>query len=505
MNAPRGSVAQRLPGASTRATDPAGVDRPVADRRLGWALAAVAGLVVLLQFAVVDLGRPISWDEAIYLSQVRPDVDALFFSVQRTRGIVAIVAPVAAWSDSVFAVRVWLVLLSGVGLWVAFHPWIRRVGAAAPVAAAGYGTTWFVLVSASEVYPNAMAALAAAAVVGWFLRAVGEDGGRREHVALAVSVAVLTVIRPTEAVFVCAGLVPALVGLRLVRGRPVVLAMLGGGALGLLPFLAESVARWDGVRARLEAMVSITTGVEAAAPLWRQYVALLDGPLQGPLAQPEVPLFGVAWLAAAAALLGAGWVTLGRRHQLRVAVALTGAVLALLLPYLLTNPYSYLRFLLPSWAVACGLAAVGVVGVVQWLASRPGGVRIPGVAVIIVLVAGWLTAQAVLAAASSARLADVRASSVAVGEFVAAQAAGQPCAVSAEYGFPQVAFVSGCDGDRIVPGEGDVPFADAAADVRVYAAVKNNIADDSPLASWEAVDVPAQDAEGWTLYIRPDR
>lgn len=83
-------------------------------RRWYLALAVVAACYTLIQLVFltkVGLG----WDESVYASQVAHGVPPSDFSAPRARGVPLLLAPVAIFTASATALRVYLALLSGAG------------------------------------------------------------------------------------------------------------------------------------------------------------------------------------------------------------------------------------------------------------------------------------------------------------------------------------------------------------------------------------------------------
>ncbi|MBI3648177.1 MAG: hypothetical protein HY240_05460 [Actinobacteria bacterium] len=112
-------AASSRPGEDRPAGAPAAAGNGARRVRLALVLVGVGWLAA--QLLVCSPHRPPSWDEAIYLSQVRPP--ALPFAASRSRGIVALAAPVVAAGGSIFQVRVWLAVASALALVAAFWPW----------------------------------------------------------------------------------------------------------------------------------------------------------------------------------------------------------------------------------------------------------------------------------------------------------------------------------------------------------------------------------------------
>ncbi|MGZ8625616.1 MAG: hypothetical protein ACXWXK_02925, partial [Actinomycetota bacterium] len=127
---------------------------------------AVGGLYLLAEIALLSIGRAVSWDEAIYLSQVDPDVAAMPFVASRARGITLLALPVVQLGGSLELVRLFLALASAGALIAAYLGWTRIVGIGAAVAAFAFGSTWVALLYGSELMPNLWSALLAVAAVG---------------------------------------------------------------------------------------------------------------------------------------------------------------------------------------------------------------------------------------------------------------------------------------------------------------------------------------------------
>jgi len=116
--AERRSLWQRLPGADSL-----------------WWLAAVASAFTLVQLLFVRL-HGLSWDEAVYVSQVSRHVPAALFDPARSRGIPLLVAPIALITSSITALRVYLAIASGAALFCSLLAW-RRLRPGWPSAACG--------------------------------------------------------------------------------------------------------------------------------------------------------------------------------------------------------------------------------------------------------------------------------------------------------------------------------------------------------------------------------
>ena len=357
------------------------------DRRPQVALLAVAAVYAAVAL-VIGWRTRFGWDESVYISQVARGVPAAFFSAPRARGISWLVAPVASFTTSVAAVRIYLGVLAGAGLVAAFWPWLRlRRGAVVPLAAAVFAVSWQALFYAPQAMPNLWVALPAVAATGWFIRAAGaEDGGDRrlEYAGVAVAVCVATIVRPSDGSWLALPLLAAVIGVRHWRKAPLGAAVLGGAVLGWLPWVVEALARFDGPLHRLRLAADIQGGT---SPQFAVVTALrgVDGPLLcRPCDRPVPTLGAVVWVVGALALVTA--VVTARRYGRAASTWLPTVVGgSLAVPYFFLVYYTAARFLLPAYAV---LAVPVAEGLLVWggsLASVTGR-RAAAVAVAAVVV-----------------------------------------------------------------------------------------------------------------------
>ena len=169
----------------------------------------------------------LSWDEVVYVSQVSGHAPAAWFDPARARGVPLLVAPVAALTGSVAALRVYLSVACGFGLTLALWTW-RRLRPAWVLGLAGvvFGGLWVAQYYGPQAMPDMWSALGGLAAVGCFLRWV-RSGGSWSLGGLGASVAFVTLVRPGDAVYLAAPLavasvagVAALAAGRGDRGRP---------------------------------------------------------------------------------------------------------------------------------------------------------------------------------------------------------------------------------------------------------------------------------------------
>lgn len=317
----------------------------------GW-LAAVAVAFTLAQLALVRPGMGLGWDEAVYVSQVSGHAPAAFFSAPRSRGISLLVAPIASWTSSTSMLRVYLALLSGLGLFLALRAW-RGLFPVRVVALAGalFATLWVTVFYGPEVMPNYWVALGALAGVGCFLRAQADRRDRAALWGVGASAALMALMRPTDAVWVVIPLFVALVCVRRWRRPRLLAALVAGLGTGGAAWVAEAYISFGGLGARLADASLIQGGLGWNIAVLDQLRSLrgqtLCRPCTGSVPAPEL----IAWWFALPLLAALGLVLAVRAR--RTAGTLLPLVCATTagIPYLFMIGYAAPRFLLPFYAL----------------------------------------------------------------------------------------------------------------------------------------------------------
>lgn len=477
----------------------------------------------LLSLALVPLTLSLGWDEIVYASRFPPYAPATPFSAPRTRGVPLLIAPVAAWSDSVVLLRVWLTLLSTGALYLGFRPWLRVFAhrpAVVGVAAGLYGTLWFALFYASAAMPNHYTAMGITAAVGLFL---GVAPGRLVLTGIAAGLALATLMRPNDGAAVA---VPLLVAALLVpawRTRGRVLAVVGGVVAGLLPWVVEAYVRFGGVRERLTDASDVQGGLRPLAAIEAQFTAL-DGPLLcRPCTADQLRFAASGWwillpLLVAAGLWAAGrakedphaatrratpQTTTGatpratpqatRKASLRALWLAVAVAAAAALPYLLLVPYGAPRFLLPTHALLAIPAAVGLLALADRAKRtlRPlSSLRLLAMAVAALLVA-HVAVQIALAFGNARIQAGARGDWDRITDVLYAQGVRAPCLLKGNTSVIPIAYVSGCSAAR-------------QDDRRQPAALVLRGKQPPRWArDWRRHPVPDTYAPGWTVLVPP--
>ncbi|MFM9373144.1 hypothetical protein [Streptomyces sp. Da 82-17] len=322
---------------------------PDAVRPLPW-LAAVAAAFSLVQLVLVVPGTGLGWDETVYVSQVSPQAPAAFFSAPRARGITFLVVPVTELTTSVTALRVYLALLSGVGLFIALWVWRRLLPTPVLAVAGGlFATLWVTAFYGAQVMPNLWVAYAALVATGCFLRAI-RRGDRGMLPCVAAAVAFAAFMRPVDAVWLALPLALTAL-LKRARRLLLLLPLAIGLIIGWAPWIIEAFMRYGGFSARLERASEIQGQLGAYFAVDDHARALsgrvLCRPCDVPWDQPDTSIW---FLLLPLLLAGGAWAAVRTRRQAAVLLA-TGTGLALAAPYLFTVGYAAPRFLLPAYAL----------------------------------------------------------------------------------------------------------------------------------------------------------
>lgn len=330
-----------------------------------WLLVLVAVLHGLTPLVLLGPHWGFGIDETVYLSQLNRHVPAALFSAPRARGTTLVAAPVTALTDSVAAVRVWLAVLSAVGLFLAYRPWLRIIDAnIVALAALLFTSIWSVAYYGFEAMPNEWVAFAVLVATGYVVRLLRE-GCSRHLVWVVLSTALAALFRPSDAGFAAAGLVLACVVVRApVRWRVRAgCAAVAGAGLGTVQWVIEAYTSFGGLAARIHAAQAEQGGGGLRFSGLAQARSLAGPLLCRAGCHADAPMvFRLWWVVGAALVATAIW--LGR-HRLRqgadivvVLVALTSAA-----QYVLTVGYAAPRFLIPSYALLalpCASALVGL-------------------------------------------------------------------------------------------------------------------------------------------------
>ncbi|MFD6350367.1 hypothetical protein ACFWF9_37485 [Streptomyces roseolus] len=477
--------------------------RPTGGRRppgRAWPLVAVAAAFVLAQLALAVPGTGLGWDEAVYVSQVGGNAPPAYFSAPRARGVSYLVAPVAAFTASTGAIRLYLALLSGAALLGVLWLW-RPVLPVRVLAVAGalFAGLWVTLFYGPRVMPNLWCAFGALAAVGCLLRAVAPPGrDRRSAAGLGAAVAGVTLLRPADGLWLALPLTAAALLVPAWRRRPVLpAAAVAGLVLGAVPWVVEAYASYGGLAARLHRAGEIQGSLGWYFAVDDHVRALAGRTLCRPCDVPWVHPWTALWWFPLPLLVAGGLVAAVRAGRGTAAVLATVTAASLAFPYLFTLGYAAPRFLLPAYALLALPVAECVLGVVG--AVRPA--RRPLVAGL--LAAGFLAHLAVQYAVLDRAVGysrSVRAQFTGVAAALGALGVHPPCTVTGREYVP-IGYYTGCSSRQPRGHDGSITEAGLAelARYRPLAVVVH--ADKAPpayAADWPVTRLPS--APGWRAF-----
>lgn len=362
-----------------------------------WWLVAVAVVFTAAQLEFIPLHLAMGSDEVVYVGQVSIHTPPVWFGPARARGITLVVAPVSVLTSSVTALRLYLAVVSGLGLFGALAAW-RRLRPAWVLALAGllFGGLWVVQYYGPRAMPDLWLALSGLAAVGLFLRAAAQLGptaraaqpagtvqparaaqptgtaqpgrSRWALAGLAACLAFATLTRPGDAVFLALPLL--LAALAMWRRWQLAVAVVAGLAAGALEWVIEAYARFGGVTARLHMATGTQGGLGFHLGMWAQLQAL-DGPTQcRPCTIGWQDRWLSVWWLALPVLVALGLFAARRTGRTRSGLLAVVCGVSVALQYLVLIDYAAPRFLIPAYA----LLAVPVADGLGWLLTgvRPG-------------------------------------------------------------------------------------------------------------------------------------
>jgi hypothetical protein len=437
------------PQAGPRARVTAGL--PFSRWGVAWIIAAaVAFTLAVLLFD--SLRIPLFWDESVYASQISQHAP-MGWAAERARGLPLLVAPVTLLTGSVVALRVYLVLMAGIGLFLAMLTW-RGWYPDWVVALAGviFGGLWVTQWQASLLLPSYWSAIGGMAGVGLFLTAT--QRGRTSPlrlVLLAAAVAFTALIRPADAIVI---FVPVLViaiatGLSRQTASPVAAlagAIVAGLAVGIGEWVVEADLYFGGISNRLLGMSQASGGRKL--DLLNNLRIMSGGVVSSVPGFPSIKGWSypslLGWWAVFGILAVIG-VYAARRYYGWL-LAATPVICALGVYLLYSLPVrDNSRYLQPMWA----LLAVSAAGGIYWLvtASR-GRLRLAAiVAASLFVVVELGTQHVVQAAANAQRVTQGQGQTDAV-QAVRGLGVGPPCVITSSpvavpYSLP-AAYYLGC-------------------------------------------------------------
>ncbi len=406
-----------------------------------WWLAGVAAAFSVCQLLFVSSRLGLSWDEAVYVSQVSVHAPAAYFDAARARGVPLLVAPVTLLTSSVMALRVYLSVASGLALLGALWVW-RSLRPAWVLALAGvaFGGLWVAQYYGPQAMPDGWVALSGLAATGFFLRAVAGQGGCGALAGLTMSLTLAALFRPGDAVFLAAPLALAVLTVRPWRRWPVLACVLAGTAAGVAEWVIEAYLRFGGPLARLHGASHEQGGLGLHVAVWAELRAVNGPTLCRPCTigwrYPELSL----WWLALPVLVTLGMLAARRTGLAGSSVLAAACGLSVAAQYLFLVGYAAPRFLLPAYA----LLAIPVADCLAWLVRgiRPGLREVVTPAVAVFFIAQLVVQHLVLGHEARGTVIIHQDYSHAVAD-LRQLGIHPPCLVRGEQYIP-IAFYAGC-------------------------------------------------------------
>lgn len=429
--------------AATQAAPPGRAQRGWLGRDSFFWLGLVCVLFLVAELTPNLVRMPLGADEIGYIAQLSAHASGVQLPPVHGQGAGLLAAPVTLLTSSLTAVRVWMAVLSAVGLFLALLAW-RGLRPAWVLALAGLiiGMLAITQNSGVQVYPDWWGAVGILALAGLFLHAV--NGTMRERVVLpliGLASLLIVLMRPQNIVFI---LGPIIIATLLVPGwrKPKVWAALVAGiALGAIEWAAESVW-YGGLGDRVHLAVQEPPAFGFNFSLFFQ-IRVLSGPWYctnssgscGGMAFPGELLWFIGLV-----LLGViGLVVAWNRPAKASSVLAAGIALWVFLLYSFLVPFAAPRYILPSLALGAILAADGI----AWLVGESGRRTASVVVVSAFLLVGIVTQRIVLnnevAAQTGGRPFQAKA------DQLIKLGVRPPCALSRDNS-SYIAYYAGCTG-----------------------------------------------------------
>ncbi|HEY7146747.1 MAG TPA: hypothetical protein VH637_21095 [Streptosporangiaceae bacterium] len=439
------SLAARLRAAATpAAADPEVPARPAVlagvlrDSPL-W-LVAVAVVYMLTELSPMLLHMPLGPDEITYIAQTSVQHSAVMLPPVHSRGPALLAAPVTLLTSSLLTLRIWMALLSGIGLLLAMLCW-RGVRRDWVIATAGLilSSLGIAELSGVQAMPDWWVALGAIAVIGLFLRAV--SGQLRPALALPLlgfATFFLFLQRMQDAVFLIAPLMLAIVLVPAWRNIKVLTAIFAGAAAAVAEWVGESYAFYGGVLSRLHMMKQEPPKLAIYFTLPYQ-LRVLNGPWYCKPHQCHQWDYRwmTIWWVALVALAVAGVLAARRTARLNSSLVVLASAVSLLLAYTLFVPYATPRYLLPVIALLIIPAADGIFWLPGAVARRWRALAIAG---IVAFLLGGMYGEHLVKTKMASGQDITRADFTLKASLAQAAGVGPPCVDAS----PSIAYYLGC-------------------------------------------------------------
>jgi hypothetical protein len=382
---------------------------------------------------------PLGADEIGYIAQTSVQHSAVLLPPVHGRGAGILAAPVTLLTTSVVAMRIWLAVLSAIGLLLGMLCW-RGLRPAWVLALAGLILASLAITQNSgvQVYPDWWGAVGVLALTGLFLHAV--NGSMRDRFVLpliGLTSFFIVLMRPQNIVFLMG---PVLLAAVLVPGwrKPKVwAALVVGMALGLLEWAGEAYAWYGGLisRIHLAGQEPPSFGLYFSFPF---QVKVLSGPWYcTPGSCPGWNMPGETLWFVVLAALGVLGLSVAWRRPAKASSALAAVTVCWVIAfYGFLVPFGAPRYILPSLALLAILAADGI----GWLVTESRWRAAGAVLACVFLLTGVISQRFVLQREIAEQAVGRQFAATAAK--VKADGVRPPCVLWSSY----VAYYAGCTG-----------------------------------------------------------
>jgi hypothetical protein len=406
------------------------------DSVLWLVLAAV--LFILAELSPSLLRMPLGADEITYIAQTSIRASQVMLPPVHGHGAGLLAAPVTLLTTSLTVLRVWMALISGLGLFLGMLTW-RGLRPAWVLAVAGFilGSLSITQLSGVQVYPDWWAALGALAVTGLFLQAVtGRMSSRVVLPLIGAGAFLIVMMRPQNTAFVLAPTMGAALVVPAWRKIRVLAAIGIGIVTGAAEWIWEAYAWYGGLASRLHLATQEPPkfGLYFSLPY---QLRVLNGPwycLPGACRGWDFPWLTVWWLVLLALVILGAFVTWHTAARASMVLALVSG-LWVLACYTLLVPIAAPRYLLPAFALLAIPAADGI----AWLAAVPRW-RTAGVAIACAFLLAGVVSQQFVLRTEIKNQDQQRAAFMRKAEHLRAEGIRPPCVIES----PSVAYFAGC-------------------------------------------------------------
>jgi hypothetical protein len=327
-------------------------------------LVLVSAAFLVAELTPALLRMPLGADEITYIARTSVHASGVSLPPVHGQGMGILAAPVTLFTMSLTAIRIWMSVLSAVGLFLAVLCWRGlRPGWVLALAELVLASLAITQNSGVQIYPDWWGALGMLALTGLFLHAINATMRARVVLPLiGLASLVIVLMRPQNVVFLMGPVILACLVVRRWRNFRVLAAMAVGTALGFLEWLAGAYLWFGGLFERINLAGGEPPSLHPYFALGTQ-LRFLNGPWYcsygcNTWAVPYETPWWIAFLAVAILGLWAGW----HRTAMKASSVLAGAsALWVFLLYAFLVPFGAPRYLLPTYALMSILIADGIV------------------------------------------------------------------------------------------------------------------------------------------------